>query len=57
MVKKPIRIAQMMTDMNYGGVEMVIMNYYRHIDRTKFQFDFYALEGSTVPQQIGRAHV
>ena len=51
MVKKPIRIAQMMTDLNYGGVEMVIMNYYRHIDRTKFQFDFYALEGSTVPQR------
>ena len=31
----PIRVAQMMTDMNYGGVEMVVMNYYRHIDRSK----------------------
>ena len=29
---QPIRVAQMMTDMNYGGVEMVVMNYYRHID-------------------------
>lgn len=47
----PIRIAQMMTDMNYGGVEMVIMNYYRHIDRSRFQFDFYALEGSKIPQR------
>lgn len=47
----PIRVAQMMTDMNYGGVEMVVMNYYRHIDRTKIQFDFFALEGSEVPQR------
>ena len=47
----PIRVAQMMTDMNYGGVEMVVMNYYRHIDRSKIQFDFFALEGSAVPQQ------
>lgn len=23
-----------------GGVESVVMNYYRHIDKTKFQFDF-----------------
>lgn len=48
---EPIRVAQMMTDMNYGGVEMVVMNYYRHIDRTKVQFDFFALEGSTIPQR------
>ena len=58
----PIRVAQMMTDMNYGGVEMVVMNYYRHIDRSKVQFDFFALEGSAVPQQeeierLGRARL
>ena len=51
MERTPIRVAQMMTDMNYGGVEMVVMNYYRHIDRSKIQFDFYALEGSSVPQR------
>ena len=51
MEKQPIRIAQMMTDMNYGGVEMVVMNYYRNIDRTKVQFDFFALEGSSIPQR------
>jgi glycosyltransferase EpsF len=51
MGQKPIRVAQMMTDMNYGGVEMVVMNYYRHIDRNKVQFDFFALEGSTLPQR------
>ena len=48
---KPIRVAQMMTEMNYGGVEMVVMNYYRHIDRTKVQFDFFVLEGSSIPQR------
>lgn len=51
MVTEPIRIAQMMTDMNYGGVEMVVMNYYRNIDKRKVQFDFFALEGSTIPQK------
>lgn len=51
MGKEPIRIAQMMTDMNYGGVEMVVMNYYRHIDKSKIQFDFFVLEGSSIPQR------
>lgn len=50
-INKPIRIAQMMTEMNYGGVEMVVMNYYRHIDHSRYQFDFFALEGSKVPQR------
>lgn len=45
------RIAVMMTDMNYGGVETVIMNYYRRIDKNKIQFDFFALEGSSLPQR------
>ena len=51
MTTEPIRIAQMMTDMNYGGVEMVVMNYYRYIDKTKVQFDFFALEGSLLPMR------
>lgn len=51
MTTEPIRIAQMMTDMNYGGVEFVIMNYYRHIDRSRVQFDFFALEGSSLPMK------
>ena len=28
-----------MTD-NPGGVESFLLNYYRHIDKTKIQFDF-----------------
>ena len=37
---EPIRIAQIMGKWVGGGVEAVVMNYYRHIDRTKIQFDF-----------------
>lgn len=39
-MKKPIRIAQVMGKWVGGGVEAVVMNYYRNIDKTKVQFDF-----------------
>ncbi len=35
-----IRILQVVTLMNRGGLETLLMNYYRHIDRGKVQFDF-----------------
>ncbi|WP_298555606.1 glycosyltransferase family 1 protein [uncultured Algibacter sp.] len=38
--EKPIRVLQVLTIMNLGGAETMIMNYYRHVDRTKIQFDF-----------------
>ena len=38
--EEPIRILQVLTIMNLGGAETMIMNYYRHVDRTKVQFDF-----------------
>lgn len=38
--KKPIRVLQIIGIVCGGGVEAVIMNYYRHIDRSKVQFDF-----------------
>lgn len=44
---KPIIVAQIMGKWNGGGVEAVVMNYYRHIDRTKIQFDFICDEDST----------
>ena len=37
---KPIRVLNLFTIMNRGGAENIVMNYYRHIDRTKVQFDF-----------------
>ena len=36
----PIRILHVVTYMGRGGLETMIMNYYRHIDRSKIQFDF-----------------
>jgi glycosyltransferase involved in cell wall biosynthesis len=39
-MEKPIRILQVLTIMNRGGAETMIMNYYRNIDRKKIQFDF-----------------
>lgn len=32
--------------MEGGGIEQVVMNYYRHIDRSRLQFDFFIFEGS-----------
>ena len=37
---QPIRILHVVTYMGRGGLETMIMNYYRHIDRSKVQFDF-----------------
>lgn len=35
-----IRILHVVTYMGRGGLETMLMNYYRHIDREKIQFDF-----------------
>ena len=37
---QPIRVLHIVTYMGRGGLETMLMNYYRHIDRTKVQFDF-----------------
>lgn len=47
----PMRVAQVLNRMESGGIEAVVMNYYRHIDREKVQFDFYFFEGSALPQR------
>ena len=41
----------MLNRMDSGGIEAVVLNYYRHIDRDKVQFDFYFAEGSSLPQR------
>lgn len=38
--KQPIRILQVVTLMDRAGLETMLMNYYRSIDRSKVQFDF-----------------
>lgn len=52
--KEPIRIAHVIGKLYAGGVESVIYNYYRHIDRTKYQFDFIIDADSKIdpPQEI-----
>lgn len=37
---RPIRVLQVLAQMNRGGAESMMMNLYRHMDRTKVQFDF-----------------
>lgn len=46
-----IRIAQILNRMDSGGIESVVLNYYRHIDRSKVQFDFYFAADSSLPQR------
>ncbi len=36
----PMRILQVVTYMGRAGLETMLMNYYRHLDREKIQFDF-----------------
>ena len=41
----PLRVLQIMGIVESGGVEAVIMNYYRNIDKNKVQFDFVMHKG------------
>lgn len=41
-----IRIAQVLRKMDVGGVEAVVMDYYRNIDRSRIQYDFIVDERS-----------
>lgn len=51
LMSEPIRVAMIMGKMVGGGVEAVVMNYYRHIDKDLFQFDFIIdNDSSTVPE-------
>lgn len=45
---KPIRVAQIIGMAIDGGVEACIMNYYRNIDKTKVQFDFFVETTSNI---------
>lgn len=45
--EEPIRIAQIIGKWVGGGVESVVMNYYRNIDHEKIQFDFICDSDST----------
>lgn len=54
MDNQPIRVAHVIGKMLAGGVESVVFNYYRQMDKTKVQFDIYYDADSTVlpPQDL-----
>lgn len=47
-MERKIKIAQVIGKAAAGGVESVIMNLYRNIDRNKVQFDFFVEQTSTI---------
>ena len=47
-MKETTRIAQVLGKMVGGGVEQVVMNYYRHVNRDRVQFDFLVDADSTL---------
>lgn len=51
MMSDVIRIAQIMGKMENGGVEAVVMNYWRNIDKSRFRFDFIVDNDSSIPQK------
>lgn len=40
MNKEPIRILHVLGKLNRGGAETIVMNLYKRLDKSKFQFDF-----------------
>lgn len=56
----PIRILNVVVNMNRGGAETLLMNLYRNIDRTQVQFDFLTCKEGIFDAEIlelgGRVH-
>ncbi len=52
---KPIRVLQVLHVLNRGGAEAMVMNLYRHIDRSRVQFDFlvHSQERGLFEEEIG----
>ncbi|WP_424767274.1 glycosyltransferase family 1 protein [Paenibacillus sp. sgz302251] len=48
----PIRILHAVVNMNRGGAETFLMNLYRHIDRSKVQFDFLTCKEGVFDEEI-----
>lgn len=44
----PIRVLHRGMSNNPGGIELYLMNYYRHINREMVQFDFLVSKGMTI---------
>ncbi|MDQ8735946.1 glycosyltransferase family 1 protein [Paenibacillus sp. LHD-38] len=48
----PLRILHVVANMNRGGAETLLMNLYRHIDRSKIQFDFLTCKEGVFDEEI-----
>lgn len=48
---EPIRIAHVLNRMDSGGIETIVTEYYRHINREQIQFDFYYADDSSIRQK------
>ena len=51
-MSEPIRVLHVIGIMNRGGAETMIMNLYRHIDRSKVQFDFVENSSEPAPSSV-----
>ncbi|MGO4543332.1 glycosyltransferase family 1 protein [Paenibacillus sp. 2TAB23] len=48
----PLRVLHVVVNMNRGGAETLLMNMYRHIDRSKIQFDFLTCKEGVFDDEI-----
>ncbi|WML47798.1 glycosyltransferase family 1 protein [Neobacillus sp. PS3-34] len=48
----PLRVLQVVVNMNRGGAETLIMNLYRNINRSKIQFDFLTCKDGVFDSEI-----
>lgn len=48
----PLRILHTVVNMNRGGAETMLMNLYRHIDRSQIQFDFLTSKEGVFDEEI-----
>lgn len=47
-MSEPMRVCEFVGNMNGGGVEAVVMSYFKHVDRSKVQFDFVVTDSSAI---------
>ncbi len=49
---KKIRVLQVIPALTLGGISSVVMNWYRHLDSSKYQFDFVSFNDGPLREEI-----
>ncbi len=49
-----IYILQVIPALTFGGISSVVMNWYRHLDKTKYQFDFITFSDGPLREEINQ---